>query len=288
MDPIRKSKEQLTQTGTAVAKPQRQPGVRSQRLFLGASGTIMGLYALLLLAMLVSMVLYTSPGALVRAFQSSEIRHAALLSLVTSTIAAIVSLWVAVPTGYLLARFSFPGKRLLDLLFDVPILLPPLVVGIGLLVMFRTIPGRWFEGNIALVTYEVPAIVLAQFTVACAFAVRTMRVTFEAIDPRTEDVARTLGCSRASAFFRVTLGEAKGGMLAAGTLAWARALGEFGPVLVFAGTTRMKTEVLPTSVYLEWTLGEIEAALAVSLLLVLIAVVVLGAARLLGVPRAGI
>ena len=65
----------------------------------------MGLYALLLLAMLVSMVLYTSPGALVRAFQSSEIRHAALLSLVTSTIAAIVSLWVAVPTGYLLARF---------------------------------------------------------------------------------------------------------------------------------------------------------------------------------------
>ena len=260
----------------------------SQRLFLGASAAVMGAYAALLLAMLAAMVLYTSPAALVQTFQSREIRHAAALSLVTSTIAAIVSLWVAVPTGYLLARFRFPGKRLLDLLFDIPILLPPLVVGIALLIMFRTIPGRWFEGSVFLVTYEVPAIILAQFTVACAFAVRTMRVTFEGIDPRMEDVARTLGCSRGSAFFHVTLREARPGVIAAGTLAWARALGEFGPVLVFAGTTRMKTEVLPTSVFLEWNLGEIEGALAVSILLVLIAVVVLGATRMLGLPRGGL
>src|SRR5262249_27555773 len=113
------------------------------------------------------------------------------------------------------------------------------------------------------------------FAVACAFAARTMRTTFEQIHPRAEAVALTLGCSRAQAFWMVVLPESRRGLLAAATLAWARSLGEFGPILVFSGATRRRTEVLPTTVYLELTVGDIEAAVAVSLLMVTVAALVL-------------
>ena len=132
------------------------------------------------------------------------------------------------------------------------------------------------------VTYEIPSVILAQFMVACAFAVRTMRVTFDQIDPRAEDVARTLGCTRGQAFIHVALPQAWRGMIAAATIAWARALGEFGPILVFAGATRMRTEVLSTTVFLELSIGQLDAAVAVSLLMVVMAVIVLLFLRLLG------
>jgi molybdate transport system permease protein len=132
------------------------------------------------------------------------------------------------------------------------------------------------------VTYAEPAVVLAQFAVACAFAVQTMRVTIDQIDPRAEQVALTLGCRRSQVFFYVVLPQAFRGMIAALTIAWARSLGEFGPILVFAGATRMRTEVLSTTVFLELSVGQLEAAVAVSLLMVVAAMLVLGVVRLLG------
>ena len=121
--------------------------------------------------------------------------------------------------------------------------------------------------------------------VACAFAIRTLRVSFDQINPRQEQVALTLGCSRSQAFWKVVLPEARRGMISAATIAWARALGEFGPILVFAGTTRMKTEVLASTVFLELSTGDIEAAVAVSLLMVCAAVVVLVIVRSCGGQR---
>ena len=115
-----------------------------------------------------------------------------------------------------------------------------LVVGLSLLILFQTAPGRAIE-RLLPITYAIPAVILAQFSVACAFAVRTMRVSFDQISPRREQVARTLGCTRGQAFWRVVLPEARGGMVTAATVSWARALGEFGPILVFAGATRMRT-----------------------------------------------
>ena len=109
-----------------------------------------------------------------------------------------------------------------------------------------------------------------------------MLVTFDQISPRCEQVALTLGCNRSQAFWRVALPEARRGVLTAATLAWARALGEFGPILVFSGATRLRTEVLPTSVFLELSIGNIEAAVAVSLIMIVAAVAVLTVARLFG------
>jgi molybdate transport system permease protein len=204
------------------------------------------------------------------------------LSLVSCTLTALLSLWVAVPLGYLLSRHTFPGKTFVDAVIDIPIVLPPLVVGLALLILFQTPGGIWFQENFFRVSLQVPSVVLAQFTVAAAFAVRTMRVTFDQIDPRREQVALTLGCTRSQAFWMVTFPEARRGILAAATLAWARALGEFGPILVFSGTTRMRTEVLPTSVFLELTVGNLEAAVAVSLIMVAASAVVLVLVRVFG------
>jgi molybdate transport system permease protein len=109
-----------------------------------------------------------------------------------------------------------------------------------------------------------------------------MRVTFDQISPRAEEVALTLGCTRSQAFWRVLIPSARRGILTAGTLAWARSLGEFGPILLFSGATRFRTEVLPTTVFLELSIGNLEAALAVSLLMIAVAVVVLIVMRAFG------
>src|SRR4029078_12874907 len=105
---------------------------------------------------------------------------------------------------------------------------------------------------------------------------------FDQIPPRREQVARTLGCTRSQAFWRVVLPEAKSGMVAAGTGAGARAMGAFGPILVFAGATRMHTEVLSTTIFLELSIGNLEAAVAVSLLMVAAASFVLVVLRQAG------
>lgn len=215
---------------------------------------------------------------LVTALQKREIQYSIKLTLLACTLTTILSLWVAVPVGYLLSRYRFPFHNLIDAILDIPIVLPPLVVGLSLLILFQFFPAA-VQSRIV---YEIPAVILAQFAVSCAFAVRSMRGSFMQIDRRREQVALTLGCTRAQAFFYVVLPEAGRGMLTAGTLAWARALGEFGPLLVFAGATRMKTEVLSTTVFLELSVGDLGAAVAVSLIMVASAIVVLVLARMWG------
>jgi molybdate transport system permease protein len=251
-------------------------------------GLLGGTYVVLIVAMLVADLAFTTRGHFLESLASPQIRFAIRLSLISCTISTLLSLWVAVPLGYLLARTNFWGKELLDTLLDIPIVLPPLVIGLSLLILFQTPPGLLFQRKVLPMTYEVPGIILAQFSVAAAFAVRTMRVTFEQIPPRAEQVALTLGCTRAEAFWRVVFPEARRGLLTATTLSWARALGEFGPILVFSGATPMRTVVLPTAVYLELSVGEIEAAVSVSLLMIAVAVVVLIITRRLGLRGTGL
>jgi molybdate transport system permease protein len=261
--------------------------LRSDLPFFGGLTAFSGSYALLILALLLGLLAYTNPGSFRAALGNPYIRYSIRLSLVSCTITALLSLWIAVPTGYLFSRHRFPGKTLLDTLLDVPIVLPPLVVGLGLLILFTTPTGqtldalcmRFFGSH---VTFAVPAVLLAQFTVACAFAVRTMRATFDEIPARYEQVALTLGCTQSQAFWRVVIPQARGGMLVAACIAWARALGEFGPILVFAGATRGHTEVLSTSVFLELSIGNIEAAASVSMLMVGSAIIILALVRICG------
>lgn len=280
-------------------------------------------YLILIVAMVAADFRFADWNDMRELLADDRVRFSIWLSLISCTISAILSMWVAIPTGYVLARLGHSAIRsrlerrpvlrrlamglryIVDTLLDIPIVLPPLVVGISLLVLFQTPAGRWIDEGIrdffsALgfpgirgITYEIPAVILAQFTVAAAFAVRTMRDTFEQISDRPEKVALTLGASRYRAFSQVALPQAWRGCVAAFTLAWARSLGEFGPILIFAGTARMKTEVLSTTVYLNFQFGNLRGAVAASLILVTIAIIVLVLTRLItlsgsagqGVPR---
>ncbi len=250
-------------------------------------GILGGSYVCLIAAMLLADLCYTSPLHLQAALLKPEIQFSIRLTLLSCTISALLSIWIATPLAYLLSRFPFRGRWLIETLLDVPVVLPPLVIGLSLLILFHLPLGggtleSWLQARTGLaVTYAPAAVVLAQFSVACAFAVQTLRVTFDQIDPRAEQVALTLGARHSQAFLQVVLPQAWRGLIAAFTIAWARSLGEFGPILVFAGATRMRTEVLSTSVYLELNVGQIEAAVAVSLLMVAASVMVLGIVRLL-------
>ncbi|MEN1680659.1 MAG: ABC transporter permease [Planctomycetota bacterium] len=259
------------------------------------TGVVTAGYLVLLLCLLAADVAYLATGGqatandaeaaatnpLAQALADPNIRYSIHLTLVSCTITAVLSVMVATPIGYLLARARFPGKALVDTLLDIPIVLPPLVIGLSLLILFQYLPRSIREA----VVYQTPAVVLSQFVVASAFAIRAMRVAFDQIDPRLEQVARTLGASRLQALGWVVLPEAGPGLLTAGTLAWARSLGEFGPLLVFAGATRGKTEVLSTTVFLELSIGNLQGAVAVSLLMIFAAVSLLTLTRLLGGRR---
>jgi len=279
------------------------------------------MYLGLIVAMVIADYQYANGSDLKKLLSEPSVRFSVWLSLITCTISAILSMWVAIPTGYVLARVGrdsinrrFANRPVarrclhtlryaIDTLLDIPIVLPPLVVGISLLVLFQTPIGRWLDGTtggffaglgfpgIQGITYEIPAIILAQFTVAAAFAIRTMRDTFEQISPRPEQIATTLGASHYQAFSNVALPQSKIGCVAAFTLAWARSLGEFGPILIFAGTTQMKTEVLSTTVYLNFQMGNLKGAVAASLVLLTLAIIVLLITRfvtLLGDAQRGV
>src|SRR5437763_6839514 len=115
---------------------------RSDLPFLLALSILGGVYVLLIVGMLIADASFTTPNHLWRALKSREIRYAIRLSLISCTITAILSVWVAVPLGYLLSRYRFPGKALLDVLLDIPIVLPPLVIGLCLLILFASPPGQ--------------------------------------------------------------------------------------------------------------------------------------------------
>jgi molybdate transport system permease protein len=272
----------------SATPPGRAHRAGSDLPFFLIMGLLGGSYVLLIVGLLVADIAYTSPKHFAAALAKEEIQYAINLTLISCTISALLSIWVATPLGYLLSRFHFSGRWIIDTAIDIPIVLPPLVIGLSLLILFHlpvagTNLENLFQHWLGLrITYAEPAVVLAQFAVACAFAVQTMRVTFDQIDTRAEQVALTLGARRSQAFFEITLPQAWRGMIAATTVAWARSLGEFGPILVFAGATRKRTEVLSTTVFLELSVGELEAAVAVSLLMVVAAMAVLGIVRLLG------
>lgn len=263
-------------------KPTTPLTVKAEWPFILGMALIGGSYVLLLALMVLAQISFFSPTEMARVFGNPDIQFSIKLTLLSCTISALLSVWVAVPVGYLMSRFTFRGKGVVDAILDIPIVLPPLIVGCCLLILFNYPPFAWLSDQ---VVFEWPAVVLAQFVVACAFAVRAMRVSFDQIPTRYEDVALTLGCHRGQAFWRVVLPQARPGILAALTLAWARSLGEFGPILVFAGSTHQRTEVLSTSFFLEMQSGNLRGMVAVSLMMIFCAVVVLSLARIFGLRR---
>ncbi len=214
----------------------------------------------------------------------ATLRHALTLSLVTSCLALLVIVALGTPLAFLLARRRFRGARLVDALVDLPIVLPPAVAGLALLMAFgrRGVVGRWLADLGITIGFTSAAVVLAQIFVAAPFFVRAARAGFARVDRDLEDAASDLGASPAAVFRTVTLPLASPGLAAGAVLAWARAVGEFGATIMFAGNVAGRTETMPLAVYGRYGAGDLQSALLLSLVLLGASLLVLLGVRLLG------
>ncbi|MEI6499579.1 MAG: ABC transporter permease [Armatimonadota bacterium] len=229
-----------------------------------------------------AIVTYLDVPTFVSALVSSEVLFSIKLTLLTTTITTALAMLLSIPAAYVLSRYRLPCHALIDTILDLPIVLPPLVAGIALLVFFQTAMGVWIEAHVMPFVFTTQGIILAQFVPAASFCVRSLKAAFDSVDPRMEQVARTLGCNERQAFWHVLLPLARNGLVAGAIMTWARAAGEFGPILMFCGATRFKTEVLSIAVFLNMSIGKVEMALSITLILVILATTALLIFRRLG------
>ncbi len=218
-------------------------------------------------------------------FGNPALLYAITLSMVTSVVSTLLSVLVAMPAGYVLSRHRFPGHFLVDTILDLPIVVPPLVMGLAILIFFNTEVGRFLDRGLteeAIFVYKPLGIVVVQFVIGCAFAVRTIKAGFDGLDPRYEQMAMTLGAGRIRAFLRVVLPNVAPSLVAGTVISWARIFGLFGPVILVAGTMRYQTEIMPTTVFLETSTGRLEVALVIGACMVAIATATLVVFKRLG------
>lgn len=232
---------------------------------------------------LAALVLWTVGSGAWAAMASPVALDALLLSLQTTFVAVAILVLVGTPAAYLLARGSFRGRRALDALVDVPVVLPPSAAGIALLLAFGRLgivgePLGAFGINLSLTTV---AVVMAQLFVAAPFYVRQAVTGFAAVGRETEEAALVDGAGRTGTFFRVTVPLAFPALVAGALTAWARALGEFGATVIFAGSLRGVTQTIPLAIYEEFQ-ADLDAAVTLSVMVLVFAFAVILAVRYVG------
>ncbi|MGV9979707.1 molybdate ABC transporter permease subunit [Micromonospora wenchangensis] len=203
------------------------------------------------------------------------------LSVQCATLATLLCLTLGVPLAWLLARVEFPGRRLVRALVTVPLVLPPVVGGVALLLVFgrRGPVGGWLDATFGVtLPFTTTGVVLAEAFVAMPFLIIAVEGALRGVDHRYEEAAATLGADRWTTFTRVTLPLVAPGVAAGAVLCWARALGEFGATITFAGNYPGRTQTMPLAVYLALE-TDLEAAVVLSLVLLTVSVVILAGLR---------
>ncbi len=229
------------------------------------------------------------PGRLISSLGDAQVTEALVLSIETSAIAVAIIVLVGTPAAYLLARRAFRGRSLVLTAIELPLVLPPVVAGIGLLAALGPhglLGGALADLHIELVL-QTAGVVVALTFVASPFYVRQAYASFQAVGRDHIDTARGLGARESSAFLRVALPLARPGLVAGLALAWARALGEFGATLMFAGSYQGVTQTAPLAIYDQFA-TDLPGALALSCILVIVSAALLLSVKLLaGSARLG-
>jgi molybdate transport system permease protein len=275
-------------TGLAEGRPGPAIAARPLRSVEGwgqrALVALAALFALFLgLPVLALVVRSIAEGALAEALASDAVATALTLSLATTAVSLLLTVLIGMPLAFLLARRSFRGKWLLEAVVDLPIVLPPSVAGLALLLVFgrRGLLSAPFEFLGISVPFTVVAVILAQTFVSAPFFVRSARTGISGVDRDLEDAARVDGASEAQLFRMITVPLAASALAAGLVMSWARALGEFGATIMFAGNIEGRTQTLPLVVYSEFQAGDLDASIAAAAILVLAALGVLIAVRVL-------
>ena len=220
-------------------------------------------------------------GSLVRALGNPAVVDALALSLVTTACSLVLTIAIGLPLALVLARRRFRGKPLLETIVDLPIVLPPSVAGLALLLLLgrRGPLGAPLDLLGITIPFTVVAVVMVQVFVSAPFFIRSARAGFASVARDLEDAARVDGARERDLFRHVTVPLAAPALAAGLVMAWARALGEFGATIMFAGSVAGRTQTLPLLVYGEFGGGDLDAAIAAAAVLVLAAGGVLIAVR---------
>ncbi|SCL23735.1 molybdate transport system permease protein [Micromonospora pallida] len=236
---------------------------------------------LFLLLPLVGLLVRAPWTDLPRRLADPDVLTALRLSLVSATLATLLCLLLGVPLAWVLARVAFPGRRVVRALVTVPLVLPPVVGGVALLLVFgrRGLLGGWLDATFGIsLPFTTAGVVLAESFVAMPFLIIAVEGALRGADRRYEEAAATLGAGRWTTFTHVTLPLVAPGVTAGAVLCWARALGEFGATITFAGNFPGTTQTMPLAVYLALE-NDLEAALVLSLVLLAVSVTILAALR---------
>lgn len=263
---------------TWPTKPGKQPANRPLRRRHKPEGWWALSLPLLLFILLplLALVLYSSPAELIANLRLPQVQQAIGLSLRTSTWATLLAVLLGTPVAYLLARREFPGRLLLDNLVDLPIVLPPAVAGLSLLLVF----GRqgWVGAPLAdlglRITFTELAVVIAQTFIAVSLFIRAASIGFAGVEPELEDAAAIDGATLWQTFTRITMPLARRAVLTGVALAWARALGEFGATIIFAGNFPGRTQTMPLAIYIGFEMA-LDVAVTLSVILVLLSFIIL-------------
>ncbi|MEM1332227.1 MAG: ABC transporter permease [Actinomycetota bacterium] len=237
--------------------------------------------AALVVVPLVGLLVRTPWSSLGERLSDPVVLDAARLSVLTSLLAATLATVLGVPLAWLLARTDFPGRRLLRAVVTLPMVLPPVVGGAALLFALgrRSAIGRLADEQLGVVLpFSTTGVVIANTFVALPFLVLTVEGAIAGLDGRHEAVASSLGASRWTVFRRIVLPMIRPSLGAGIVLAWARAFGEFGATITFAGNLEGRTRTLPLAVFVQLD-GDRDTAIAMSLLMVVVSVGILFALR---------
>lgn len=241
-----------------------------------------------LLVPLLALILRIAPAQLLANLANPEVAQAISLSMVTTAFTVVLTLLFGTPVAYLLARRRFRGRTALDTLIDLPMVLPPSVAGIALLVAFgrRGVLGHYFNVVGIDIAFTQTAVVLAQTFVAAPFYIKAATAGFAGVDPELEQAAALDGASSFQAFRLITVPLAWAGLFGGAVMTWARALGEFGATIIFAGNFVGRTQTMPLAIYQGFE-QELSVALTLSVILLVVSFVVLFIVRGVLGGRAG-
>lgn len=244
--------------------------------------TLVVLAAALLVAFivlpLVGLFFHLDPAGLIGALSTPAAGQALTLSALTTLASLALVVLLGTPLAYVLARATFPGRSFLNAIVDLPIVVPPSVAGLALLLAFgrNGTLGPLFSALGIQLSFSTLAVVMAQTFVASPFYVRGARAGFGAVDRTLEAASATLGMGPLRTFLYVTVPLAAQALIASAVLCWARALGEFGATIMFAGNLQGVSQTLPLAVYLNLESGNLPVAVALSIVLILFSLLVIG------------
>lgn len=225
---------------------------------------------------LLALILSISPAQLMENLAKPQVRQAIGISLKTTLITTTVTILLGTPLAYVLARRQFRFRRALDTLVDMPIVLPPAVAGVALLIAFgrQGLIGSWLSELGIHIAFTQLAVIMAQTFVAAPFYVKAASTGFASVDTELEQAAAIDGAGSWQAFRHITVPLAWAAMLSGAIMTWARALGEFGATILFAGNYLGRTQTMPLAIYIGFEL-DLNVALTLATIMVVISFLVL-------------